>query len=335
VHKIETMVCLPKEKLWDKVGTLLNTYGQEALQFSKNCVLQEKIEYEPLSEALRYFLNSWFDVLHPTLISLSCLAVGGDKNETVKMGAAIVLLAGAADIHDDIIDQSAIKESNPTVLGKFGVDIAILAGDALMLEGIYLANEACESFPKSKKQKILESIRNTFFEMSSGVAKETSLRGKMDIPEIDYLNIIKQKVATAEASTRIGAILGNGPEQEIAVMSHYGRTYGMLLSLRDEFVDVFEADEIKNRLAHECLPLPVLLALQDKAKNKLLVPLLKNEITAENVNKILDLSIDCQASRELIAQMKRMIEKEILNLSSINNQKEILTLLLRSTIEDL
>ena len=109
-----------------------------------------------LGEALRYFFESWFDVLYTTLISLSCEAVGGNRNETVKLGAAIIILAGGADIHDDIIDKSTSKGSTPTVFGKFGQDIAILAGDALLFKGIYLLHEACESLPANKKQEIEE-----------------------------------------------------------------------------------------------------------------------------------------------------------------------------------
>jgi geranylgeranyl pyrophosphate synthase len=329
------MVNLPKDKLWDKVNNLLDKYGKEALQFSTNYVLKEKIEYKPLCEALRYFFESWFDVLHPTLISLSCEAVGGNKNETVKFGAAVVLLAGAADIHDDIMDKSTSKGSNPTVFGKFGQDIAILAGDALLLKGFYLLHDACKTLPNNTEKEILDSIKNTFFEMSSGVAKETSLRSKIDISDEEYLNIISQKVATAEATTKIGAILGNGSEKEIAVMSHFGRTYGILLSLRDEFIDVFEADEIKNRLMNECLPLPILLALKDNSKNTILVDLLKNNITQENVDRILDLSFECKANQELISQMKKMIEKEIISISSISKHKDVFALLLKSTAEDL
>lgn len=326
---------MSKNKLWHNVNTLLGIYGKEALKFSKNYMLKEKIEYKPLSEALQYFLESWFDVIHPTLISISCEAVGGTGSETVEIGAAIVLLAGAADIHDDIMDKSTNKESNLTVYGKFGQDIAILAGDTLLLKGIYLLHEACETLPKNKKQEILDSIKETFFEMSSGVAKETSLRSNLKISYEDFLDIIRQKVATAGAATRIGAILGNGSEKDIAIMSHFGRTYGTLLSIRDEFIDAFEADEIKNRLTNEFLPLPILLALQDKSKNKLLLDLLQKDIDQENVDKILDLSIDCKATKKLIDQMKIMIQNEIVNFSPINKHKDTMTLLLNSTIEDL
>jgi len=320
--------------LWDEVNILLSTYSKEALQFSKNYVLQEKIEFKPLNEALLYFFESWFDVIHPTLISLSCEIVGGNKNETVKMGAAVVLMAGAADIHDDIMDKSTAKESNPTVFGKFGQEIAILAGDALLLKGIYLLHEACKTLSQNDEKEILDIIKRTFFEMSSGIAKEASLRGKTSISLDDFLFIVREKVATVEATMKIGAIMGRGTKQEISALSHFGRTYGTLLSLRDEFVDVFEFSEVKNRLVNECLPLPILLALQDKTKNELLMNIFKNDITPENIDEVLDLSMDCRASRELIGQMKDLVKQEINNLLSINN-KETLILLLESTIEDL
>jgi geranylgeranyl pyrophosphate synthase len=329
------MVNLPEEKLWDKVNTLLSTYGMEALKFSKNYVLHEKIDYRPLGEALRYFFETWFDILHPTLIALSCEAVGGKRSETVKIGAAIVLMAGAADIHDDIMDKSTTKGSNSTVFGKFGQDIAILAGDALLLKGIYLLREGCKNLSKNEEDEIFDSINETFFEMSSGVAKEASLRGKTSISLDDFLSIVNQKVATVEATMKIGAILGKGSADKIAILSHYGRTYGILLSLRDEFVDVFEVDEIRNRLANECLPLPILLALQDKKSNEQLENILKNEITTETIDKILDLSMDNQATKELVNKMKNMIKAENSNLSSIENNKDIFSLLLQSTVEDL
>jgi geranylgeranyl pyrophosphate synthase len=326
---------LSESKLWHKVSILLSTYGKEALQFSKNYVLLEEIKYKPLNEALKYFFEYWFDVIHPTLISLSCEAVGGNKNETVKIGASIVLLAGAADIHDDIIDKSLMKDSNPTVFGKFGQDIAILAGDALLLKGVYLLHEACKTFAKNKEDEVFNAIKKTFFEMSSGVAKEASLRGKTSIPLKEFLSIVEEKVATVEATMKIGAIIGGGTDQEIAILSHFGRTYGMLLSLRDEFVDVFEFSEIKNRLANECLPLPILLALQDETKRELLKNILNKEITPEKVEEILNLSIDCSASKKLILLMKNLVEKETYAMSSINKNKETLNLLLKSTIEDL
>ena len=71
----------------------------------------------------------------PALFSLVCEAVGGDPDITMPIAISITLISGAIDIHDDIIDQSKTKGDQPTVFGKFGKDIALLVGDALMFKG--------------------------------------------------------------------------------------------------------------------------------------------------------------------------------------------------------
>jgi geranylgeranyl pyrophosphate synthase len=324
------------EKMWTRVKILLTERGRNALENSKQVILQEKIEYAPLREALRYFMEEvWFDVLHPGLLSLSCEAVGGNPEETIHVGAALLLLAGGADIHDDVIDRSTIKNSKPTVFGKFGQDIAILVGDTLLLKGLYLLHEACEQFPLNKKEAILESVKAAFFEMSSAEAKEASFRGRVDLSGRDYLDIIKQKVAVAEATTKIGAIIGKGTLSEIANSAHYGKTFGILMTMRDEFVDVFEPDELKNRAEKECLPLPILSTFRNPSKKAKIFQLLKEPITDDILNEILDLTMDSEETSELKVEMKRMIEEEMERVERFKNCREELTLLLKSTLEDL
>ena len=197
----------PEVDLMERAKTLLAQRGRKAVEISRQQVLKQHIEYEPLREALRYFVEEiWFDFLHPALISLSCEAVGGKPEDSINIGASMVLLAGAADIHDDIIDKSLVKQPKPTIFGKFGQDIAILAGDALLLQGLYLMHEACRLLPEKKKEAILDCIKQAFFEISSAEAEEAGFRGNLDLKGSDYLEIIRKKVAAAEATMKIGAI---------------------------------------------------------------------------------------------------------------------------------
>ncbi len=330
------MFMSPEEKLMQRAINLIQERGQKAVETARELALLDDTGYEPLDEAVKYFMGEfWFDFLHPALISLACEAVGGKVEKTVNIGAALVLLAGAADIHDDIIDESVIKEPYPTVFGKFGRDIAILAGDALLLKGLYVLHEGCAPFSKHQKQGVLESVKRAFFEICGSEAKEASLRGKMDISGGDYLDIIRQKAAAAEASTRIGSILGGGTKKEIALLSHYGRTYGVVMTLRNEFIDIFEADELKNRIEKECLPLPILLALKNGSTRTEILSLLKKELTEDTIEKILDLSIDFKETRALIMDMKKWVEKEISLISPLFYGKQSLELLLQASLEDI
>ncbi len=325
-----------EKKMMQHVINFIQERGKKAVETSRQFALQDDLGYEPLNGAMKYFMDEfWFDFLHPALVSIACEAVGGKVEKTVNIGASLVLLAGAADIHDDIIDESVIKEPYPTVFGKFGRDIAILVGDALLLKGLYVLHEECEHFSKCQKQEVLESVKKAFLEICRSEAKEASWRGKMDISGKDYLDIIRQKAAAAEASTRIGAILGGGTEDEIELLSHYGRTYGVLMTLRNEFIDMFEADELKNRLEKECLPLPILLTLGDSSTKQTILQLLKAELTDSSLEKILDLSIDFKETRALLSDMKKWVKEELSRITTLKYCKQDLEFLLWASLEDL
>jgi len=325
------------KKLMEQVQILLRKRGQKAFEIAKNAILEEKTICDSVYEALRYFIEeSWYDVQHPALLSLACEAVGGNPNVTIHIGAAMVLLTGAADIHDDIIDKSKTKGSKPTVLGKFGKDITLLAGDALLFKGLILLHEACDKLPEKQGRAILNLTKQAFFEIGNAEAKEVGLKGNFDLDPREHRNIIETKAAVAEITARIGAILGGGNSKEINTLGHYGKTLGILMTIRDGFVDLFEPDELRNRVKNECLPLPILYAFRNKGKKSEIVRLLrKDRMTEQETEEILDLIMDMKEVQELKKEMRSLIEKEENLLTHIKRNRKSLELLLWSTLEDL
>jgi len=326
------------QKLIEKVKLLLKKKGQKSFEIAKNTIFQEEIIYKPINEALRYFMEEiWYDVHHPALLSLTCEAVDGSPNITTQIGAAMVLLAGAVDIHDDIIDKSEIKGSKTTLIGKFGDDIALLVGDALLFRGLGLLYEACERLPKKQRETVLNLIKQAFFEIGSAEAKEISFKGKYDLSPEEYYKIIEMKAAVSEANARIGAILGGGTPREIDILGCYGKTMGILMTIRDEFIDLFEPDELKNRVANECLPLPMLYAFKnEKAKSKI-VSLLEKNLTENDAYKIAEIVMETEEVKELKREMKTSIANTIEKISFIRKRDVFheLELLLSFTIQGL
>jgi geranylgeranyl pyrophosphate synthase len=86
------------------------------------------------------------------------------------------LLAGGADIHDDIIDDSPTKYDLATVVGKFGRDLAVLAGDALIFRGLFTLHQACADLSNSQSRLIFELTKRAFFGISSAQADESTLK---------------------------------------------------------------------------------------------------------------------------------------------------------------
>jgi len=325
------------ENLMEQVKAILIERSKKSIELSKQAVLEEQIKYEPLHEALRYFLEEiWFDVAHPALLSLTCEAVGGKPDSTTGIGAALVLLAGAADIHDDIIDQSTTKDSKPTVFGKYGKDTAIIAGDVLWFKGMLMLNEACEMFSIGKKQAILKLAKQSFFDIGSAEAKEANLRGNLDLQPEEYLEIIKMKVSVAEAAAQIGAIIGNGTAEQIENFTRYGKTLGFLMTIRDEFIDMFEPGELKNRFKNECLPLPILYAFQDDTLKKEIIGLLEQEkLTETESDKIIEIVINTSKVRKLLKDMRVSVKEATQYSLCVKKNRNTFVQLLESTLENL
>lgn len=321
----------------EQTVALLRKRGKAALHLARKYVQQEKVAYKPLQEALCYFVDEFFkDIMQPGLLSLYCEAVGGDPKETTKVGAAIVLLVGAADLHDDIIDDSKTKSDRLTVFGKFGKEIAVLAGDAFLVKGLFLLNDATEQFPAKKRALVLKLVKQAFFDLSSTEAEEAYCAGKNHLTGYQYLEILKKKTAVSEATARIGAILGNGTAKEIEIMGNIGSALSLLNTIRDEFIDIFESKELENRVAREILPLPILFVFQDPKKKDAITQLLKGtRITKKRTEKIVNIVMEAKEIEYLRQLMRSKIHDSIEKVLSLRFETETLKLLLESALEDL
>jgi len=305
-----------------KVAKLFEERGKKAFEKAHEAILSLEIAHQPLCEALRYFIEEvWYGVKYPGLISLTCEAVGGKEEDTVRIGAAMVLLGGAVDIHDDIIDNSKTKGSKTTVFGKFGKDLALLAGDVLLAKGLILLHEACQHLPEEKAKAVMHLTEEAFLELGTAEAKEVNLRGKLDLPLSEYFDVIKMKASVTEAYARIGAIVGGGTQDEVKALGQYGRTLGTLATIREDFIDIFEPEELKNRFTNECLPLPLIYAFEDKRIKDLTIRILKKEeITENDSHSIAETIWETKQVQTLRNEMQRLIHESLVAVDFVKNK---------------
>jgi geranylgeranyl pyrophosphate synthase len=288
------------KKLTEHAEQLLKERGTKALETAKKVILKEKLACKEVSEAIKFFTEYWHDLARPTLISICCDAVGGKPDSTVPVAASMTLICGATDIHDDIIDNSERKLSRSTIFGKFGKDIALLVGDALLFKGFLLLNNSCKNIPPKRTAQICSVISNMFFEMGDAEALELKLRGRMDVTPEESLSVIKMKAADIEACARIGAIIGNGSKKEIDALGKYGRMFGTILVLRDDLADTADYEEASHRIKNEQLPLPIVLTLQNPETRAKISPfVLKEKIEKKDVKRIFEIVSEAGSVQKL------------------------------------
>jgi geranylgeranyl pyrophosphate synthase len=288
----------------------LKKRSKKGLELAKQVLQAEKMEHPTLHDALEHYLAHWNDFTHPGLFSMACEAVEGNPDDVVSAQAAIAMMAAAFDIHDDIIDKSKVKHKIPTVYGKFGAEMAILLGDAFLIEGFKLFVDSTKILPKEKEKEALDTVKRLTFEVGNAHVLEIVLKEKKKITPDDYMKVIEMKAAGIELDTHLGALFGGGEDAEVEVLARLGRILGILGTLREEFIDVFEIEELCQRIAVQDLPLPLLFAMQDqKAKRKVLNIISKPKITKSDVAKLVDVTLEAKPVVKLKEKMQLLVEK--------------------------
>jgi geranylgeranyl pyrophosphate synthase len=325
-----------------KKGTIiiadLKKRSEKGLKLAKQVLQTEKMEHPMLRGALKHYITHWNDFTHPGLFSMACEAVGGNPDDVVSAQAAIAMMAAAFDIHDDIIDKSKVKHKVPTVYGKFGIETALLLGNAFLIEGFKLFVESTKILPKEKEKEALETVKRLTFEVGNAHAIEVGLKKRRKIVPDEYLKVLKMKAAGIELDMCLGALFGGGGDAEVKTLTKLGRIVGALVMLREEFIDIFELEELCQRVLVGDLPVPLLFAMQDrKTKRKVYDIISKSKITQKDVDKLVDFTLNASSVAKLKEEMQSLIDKglSLTNFIADRKAKNQLQALLSFMLEDL
>jgi geranylgeranyl pyrophosphate synthase len=326
-----------KSKLVEEMRRTINQSGGEALKIAENEITSKFASDDDVSLALKYFAKVTLrDALpvFPALLSISCEAMGCKTDKVNSVGGAITLIAGAADLHDDVIDESPVKNGKPTVFGRFGKDVTILAGDTLLVWGLARLQKECESIPREQGGRILDLLTRAILEMSHAEAMEARLRAKKNLSVEACMNIIGLKAVVPEVNMKIGAILGNGDAKSIETLGHFGKIFGIVSTIAEEFMDVLEFEELQNRLRNDFPPLPFLCAFQESKLKAQVLSLSKKSLRKKKFGELKLLVLNSSEACKLMKDMHVLVQTELENVNfaieDIGARKKLVVILTSS-----
>lgn len=243
--RIDSASFLDRKNL--KINPLLETYKEyitkidEALE--SELALYSKSEF---MQPLMYAIDGGKRI-RPLILLLAAESVGKVDERAYAAGCAVEFLHTESVIHDDIIDNETSRRHKDPFHIKYGYNTSILTGDFVL--GLILNISSRLNNPR-----ITRDLANTAMLMSEGEVIETRLETSQDLTFDDYLKVIEYKTATAfETAARLGAILGNGSEDEIIALSEYGRNIGIAYQIRDDLIDWKNEDKLFNLLVKRSL----------------------------------------------------------------------------------
>ncbi|MFW9870821.1 MAG: polyprenyl synthetase family protein, partial [Candidatus Thorarchaeota archaeon] len=169
------------------------------------------------------------------LLILCSEAVGGNTEETLPYAVATEFIQTASLIHDDIIDEDALRRGVKTTHEKYGRKMAIIAGDLLVAKAIKMIGE--KSTPD-----LLTYVATGAISMCEGEAADLlmSTNGRREVyTKKHYLDIVRMKtVAFMTSAAKVGATIGNASPEQMEALISYAENLGYAFQIRDDILDV-------------------------------------------------------------------------------------------------
>ena len=193
--------------------------------------------------------------IRPSLMLETYRLFGGKGEEIEPFMAAIEMIHTSSLIHDDLpaMDNDRFRRGKPTTWVTYGEDMAILAGDGLM---IYAFETAAKAFAITKEaSRVGQAIgilaeKTGIFGMIGGQTVDVELTNQ-PIPahKLDFIYRLKTG-ALLEASMVIGAILAGATEKEREVTGQIASDVGLAFQIQDDILDVIGDEAAMGKPVH-------------------------------------------------------------------------------------
>ena len=272
--------------------------AQKVDKFIKKVV---DIDSEPknLYIAARHIIDAGGKRLRPFIVLKSCKLVGGNEEDALATAASLELLHTFTLIHDDIMDQDEKRRGVPSVHAKWGLSIAIIAGDLLFAKvyDIIIKNTDSINVKPKRILKILQEISEATIFLCEGQARDMIFENKETVSETEYFEMIEGKTAALfEASAKCGGLLGGANKSQAKHLGEFGRYSGIAFQVIDDIL-ALTADE-------KVLKKPVGNDIREGKRTLIVVHALEHASKIQR-KQILDTLGNKDASSE---QIKRSIE---------------------------
>jgi geranylgeranyl diphosphate synthase, type II len=184
-----------------------------------------------LEEALRYSLLGGGKRIRPVLCLATGEALGRAPEELLPAACSLELVHTFSLVHDDLpaLDDDELRRGQPSAHVRFGEDVAILAGDALLAEAFRLALR----YPTPA---VARDLAEATLGMIGGQYVDVTTNGGLDGESLRRLHELKTG-RLLEASIMCATAVAGLDASERAPWSAFGKELGLLFQIVDDILD--------------------------------------------------------------------------------------------------
>ncbi len=199
--------------------------------------------------------------LRPLLTLAAAKLCGYTGSRHIKLATCVEFIHTATLLHDDVVDDSALRRGQSSANALWGNQPSVLVGD-------FLFSRAFELMVEDGSLKVLEILSRASSIIAEGEVHQLITTNDTDTSEAQYLEVVQAKTAELfAAAARIGAVVADRPQVEEEALQVYGLNFGIAFQLIDDVLDYSAKQQdlgktIGDDFKEGKITLPVILAFR-------------------------------------------------------------------------
>lgn len=203
---------------------------------------------DSICEAMRYSLLAGGKRVRPILTIAACEMFGGSMEAAMPTAVSTEMIHTMSLIHDDLpaMDDDDLRRGMPTNHVKFGEDMAILAGDALLSKSFEHCAKHTKGVEPGRVVQVLARLGEAVSELglAGGQVMDMECEGKSGVGLDELRWIHRHKTAALlKVACTAGALLGGASEKDVKNMELFSESVGLAFQVADDILDCTQTSE--------------------------------------------------------------------------------------------
>ena len=212
--------------------------NEQMLDLFEGYLSQAETPAEPelLYSPIVYSMSGGGKRLRPLLLLLTAQAFGGDASAVMPAAVAVEVFHNFTLLHDDIMDNADMRRGKPSVYKRWGANVAILSGDAMMI----CAYKTLSKISPDKLPRVVDMFSSMALQVCEGQQYDMDFEKKRKVSVVDYIQMIESKTsALLSGAATIGAVLADAGEEDVRRIHRFATELGLAFQLQDDLLDSY------------------------------------------------------------------------------------------------
>ncbi|MCH5347016.1 MAG: polyprenyl synthetase family protein [Muribaculaceae bacterium] len=270
------------------------------------------------------YLMSKGKQIRPILVILAAKMLGEINDHVFEAAAAVEMLHNASLIHDDVVDESKMRHSRPTINSVWDNHLAVLVGD-------FFVSTALNKAISTGDLRVVNSIALLGKELSLGELDQIYNARFHSIDEESYFGIISRKTASLFIScVEMGAYTVGVDDSRLDALREFARLLGLCFQIKDDIFDYFTNDAIGKPTGNDLregkitLPLIYALSLEAHPQHEQMNALARGEnLDADSIAALIEFAKQAGGIEYAVATMTRLRDEAVRVLDTIDDPRGI------------